>query len=168
MWTIFRAEVAHFKTQHVAYRKTGLEWEILGDLGLRLHHKEEAKEAYQRCLDSHRYSQKPWVKLMEMYADEGDIQRSIQTAIRVAAYQYAEYTEMTVCMAELVFSSDTEGACLQFPTQIARSFFKLGQIHGHAKISFTLLSMGLPDPILKIMDSYLQYGKVFKIEGYDF
>ncbi|KAF5383145.1 hypothetical protein D9615_005017 [Tricholomella constricta] len=141
VWTIFRAEVAHFKTQHVAYRKTGLEWEILGDLGLRLHHKEEAKEAYQRCLDSPRYSAKPWLKLMETYADEGDIQRSIQTAIRVAAYQYAEYTEMT------------------FPTQIARSFFKLGQIHGHAKISFTLISMGLPDPILKIMDSYLQYGK---------
>ena len=168
MWTIFRAEVAHFKTQHVAYRKTGLEWEILGDLGLRLHHKEEAKEAYQRCLDSPRYSQKPWVKLMEMYADEGDIQRSIQTAIRVAAYQYAEYTEMTVCMVELDLLFDTKGTCPQFPTQIARSFFKLGQIHGHAKISFTLLSMGLPEPILKIMDSYLQYGKVFKIEGYDF
>jgi hypothetical protein len=96
VWTIFRAEVAHFKTQHVAYRKTGLEWEILADLGLRLHHKEEAKEAYQRCLESPRYSAKPWIKLMEMYADEGDIQRSIQTAIRVAAYQYAEYTEMTV------------------------------------------------------------------------
>lgn len=96
VWTIFRAEVAHFKTQHVAYRKTGLEWEILGDLGLRLHHKEEAKEAYQRCLDTSRYSQKPWAKLMEMYADEGDIQRCVQTAIRVAAYQYADYTEMTV------------------------------------------------------------------------
>ncbi|KAG6853381.1 hypothetical protein C0991_004842 [Blastosporella zonata] len=150
VWTIFRAEVAHFKTQHVAYRKTGMEWEILGDLGLRLHHKEEAKEAYQRCLDSPRYSVKPWLKLMEMYAEEGDIQRSIQTAIRVAAYQYADYTEMT------------------FPTQIARAIFKLGQIHGHDKISFTLKSMGLPDPIFKIMDSYLQYGKAFKVEGSDF
>ncbi|KAJ7484370.1 Chs5p-Arf1p-binding proteins-domain-containing protein [Mycena latifolia] len=150
VWTIFRAEVAHFKTQHVAYRKTGLEWEILGDLGMRLHHKEEAKEAYQRCLDTPRYSVKPWSKLMEMYADEGDIQRSIQTAIRVAAYQYAEYTEMT------------------FPTQIAQCFFKLGHVHGHAKISYTLLSMGLPEPILKIMDSYLQYGKTFKVEGYDY
>lgn len=98
VWTIFRAEVAHFKTQHVAYRKTGLEWEILGDLGLRLHHREEAKEAYQRCLDSPRYSAKPWSKLMQMYAEEGDIQRTIQTAIRVASYQYAEYTEMTVCI----------------------------------------------------------------------
>ncbi|OAX33542.1 chaps-domain-containing protein, partial [Rhizopogon vinicolor AM-OR11-026] len=150
VWTIFRAEVAHFKTQHVAYRKTGLEWEILGDLGMRLHHKEEAKEAFQRCLDTARYSQKPWAKLLEMYAEEGDITRTIQAAIRVAAYQYADYTEMT------------------YPTLIARCFFKLGQIHGHAKISFTLLSMGLPDPILKIMDSYLQYGKTFKVEGYDF
>ncbi|KAF5389777.1 hypothetical protein D9757_006011 [Collybiopsis confluens] len=117
VWTIFRAEVAHFKTQHVAYRKTGLEWEILGDLGTRLHHKEEAKEAYQRCLDTPRYSQKPWAKLMDVYAEEGDIQRGIQTAIRVASYQWADYTEMT------------------YPTQIARAFFKLGQIHGHAKIS---------------------------------
>ncbi|KIY45052.1 chaps-domain-containing protein [Fistulina hepatica ATCC 64428] len=150
VWTIFRAEVAHFKTQHVAYKKTGYEWEILGELGLRLHHKEEAKEAFQRCLDTPRYSQKPWVRLMEMYADEGDIQRCIQTAIRVAAYQHADYTEMT------------------YPTLIARSFFKLGQIHGHAKISFTLLSMGLPDQILKTMDSYLHYGKVFRVEGYDF
>ncbi|KAL0579640.1 bud site selection protein [Marasmius crinis-equi] len=150
VWTIFRAEVAHFKTQHVAYRKTGLEWEILGDLGLRLHHKEEAKEAFQRCLDTTRYSQKPWAKLMEMYAEEGDIQRCIQTAIRVAAYQWADYTEMT------------------YPTLIARAFFKLGKIHGHAKISYTLISMGLPESILKIMDSYLQYGKVFKVEGWDF
>ncbi|TFK41420.1 chaps family protein [Crucibulum laeve] len=150
VWTIFRAEVAHFKTQHVAYRKTGLEWEILGDLGIRLHHKEEAKEAFQRCLDTPRFSQKPWLKLMEMYSEEGDIPRTIQTAIRVAAYQYAEYTEMT------------------YPTQIARAFFKLGQVNGHQKISFTLLSMGLPDPILKIMDGYLQYGKTFKVEGYEY
>jgi hypothetical protein len=108
VWTIFRAEVAHFKTQHVAYRKTGLEWEILGDLGMRLHHKEEAKEAYQRCLDTPRYSVKPWSKLMEMYADEGDIQRSIQTAIRVAAYQYAEYTEMTVRFSSESITQDTQ------------------------------------------------------------
>nr|VWO95775.1 Tubulin beta chain (Beta-tubulin) [Ganoderma boninense] len=150
VWTIFRAEVAHFKTQHVAYRKTGLEWEILGDLGIRLHHKEEAKEAYQRCLDTPRYSSKPWSKLLDMYAEEGDIQRSLQVGVRVAAYQWGEYAEMT------------------YPTQIARCFFKLGQIHGHAKIQWSLLSMGLPEPVMKIMESYLVYGRTFKVEGYDF
>ena len=57
---------------------------------------------------------------------------------------------------------------LQYPTQIARCLFKLGQIHGHAKITYTLLSMGLPDNIAKIMESYLNYGKTFKVEGYGF
>ena len=96
IWTIFRAEVAHFKTQHVAYRKTSLEWEILGELGARLHHREEAKECFQRCLEGTRYSVKPWMKLMEMYAEEGDLTRSLQTAIRVAAYQHNEYAELAV------------------------------------------------------------------------
>ncbi|KAF8480419.1 Chs5p-Arf1p-binding proteins-domain-containing protein [Russula ochroleuca] len=150
VWTIFRAEIAHFKTQHVAYRKTGLEWEILGDLGLRLHHKEEAKEAYQRALDTPRYSIKPWAKLLDMYADEGDLTRTLQVAIRVAAYQNGEYSE------------------LAYPTQIARWLFKLEQVHGHAKIWNTLLSMGLPEPILHIMQEYLQYGQRFKVEGSDF
>jgi len=81
----------------VAYRKSGLEWEILGDLGLRLHHKEDAKEAFQRALDTPRYSIKPWAKLLEMYAEEGDLTRTLQVSIRVAAYQYGEYCELAVC-----------------------------------------------------------------------
>lgn len=87
MWTIFRAEVAHFKTQHVAYRKSGSEWEILGDLGLRLHHKEEAKEAYQRSLDA-KFSFRAWSKLLEMYSEEGDLLRALQAAVRLTAYNH--------------------------------------------------------------------------------
>ncbi len=128
MWTIFRAEVAHFKTQHVAYRKTGLEWEILGDLGVRLHHKEEAKEAYQRCLDTPRYSYKPWSKILDMYAEEGDIQRSLQAAVRVAAYQWGEYAEMTVCLVSILrrmsFIKSSDSILLRSPvvsSSLARS-----------------------------------------------
>lgn len=71
----------------MAYRKTGAEWEILGDLGVRLHHKEDAKEAYQRCLDS-KFSVRAWTKLLEIYAEEGDLQRTLQAAIRLTAYQH--------------------------------------------------------------------------------
>ncbi|KDQ10467.1 hypothetical protein BOTBODRAFT_36171 [Botryobasidium botryosum FD-172 SS1] len=149
IWTIFRAEVAHFKTQHVAYRKTGTEWEILGDLGMRLHHKEEAKEAYQRCLDA-KFSAKAWLKLLEIYADEGDLQKSLNAAIRLTTYQHRWYAEAS------------------YPTAIAHHLYRIGQMHGHAKISYTLLSMGLPEGILNIMQGYLQYGKQFKVEGHDF
>ena len=77
--------MAHFKTQHLAYRKNSSEWEILGELGLRLHHKEEAKDAFQRCLDG-KFSAKAWLRLLEMYAEEGDLSRLLQTAVRVAVY----------------------------------------------------------------------------------
>jgi hypothetical protein len=155
----------------VAYRKTGLEWEILGDLGLRLHHKEEGKEAFQRSLDTPRYSIKPWAKLLEIYADEGDLTRTLQVAIRVAAYQNGEYAELAVCSHHDVISGVRAKRAIwasQYPTQIARLLFKLEQVHGHAKIWNTMLSMGLPEPILHVMQRYLQYGQRFKVEGSDF
>jgi hypothetical protein len=88
--------VAHFKTQRVAYKKTGTEWEILGDLGARLHHKEDAKEAYTRCLEQ-KFSAKAWMRLLEIYADEGDLQRGLNAAFRIACYQWRWYMESTVC-----------------------------------------------------------------------
>ncbi|KZT51179.1 chaps-domain-containing protein [Calocera cornea HHB12733] len=148
IWTIFRAEVAHFKTQHVAYRKTGTEWEILGDLGLRLHHKEEAKEAYQRCLDA-KFSARAWSKLLEMYAEEGELQKSLNAAIRLSAFQQRWYMEMA------------------YPTDVARWLYKLSSQYGMAKLANTLISMGLPEGIFGIMQGYLQYGDVFRVEGYD-
>jgi hypothetical protein len=35
--------------------------------------------------------------LLEMYPEEGDLTRPLQVSIRVAAYQYGEYCELTVC-----------------------------------------------------------------------
>jgi uncharacterized protein HemY len=63
------------------------QWEILGELALRLHHKEEAKDAFQRCLDA-KFSAKAMLKLLEMYATEGDLQRSLGVAIRLTTYHH--------------------------------------------------------------------------------
>jgi len=90
----------------MSYRKTGTEvcrhdsthsltlvsradnqWEILGDLALRLQHKEEAKDAFQRCLDS-KFSAKALLKLLEMYSAEGDLQRTLNIAIRLTTYHH--------------------------------------------------------------------------------
>lgn len=57
---------------------------------------------------------------------------------------------------------------LQYPTAVAHHLYKLGQVHGHGKISYTLMSMGLPESIQKIMEGYLRYGRAFKLEGRDF
>lgn len=55
-----------------------------------------------------------------------------------------------------------------FPTAVANHIFKLGQLHGHGKIEYSLKSLSLPEPIQKGMDGYLRYGKLFKVEGSDF
>jgi len=129
VYTIWRAEVAHFKAQHLPYRKTGTEWEILGELAQRLHHKEEAKDAFQRALDA-KFSAKAWLKLLEFYADEGDVQRALNAAIRLSVYQHRWYMEAA------------------YPTAVAHQLFKLIRRDGLAKISYSLVSVRPHPPLV--------------------
>ncbi|ORX38429.1 Chs5p-Arf1p-binding proteins-domain-containing protein [Kockovaella imperatae] len=149
VYTIWRAEISHFKTQHRSYRKTGTEWEILGELALRLHHKEEAKEAFQRCLET-KFSAKALIKLLEMYAREGDLQRTLNVAIRLTTYHHRWYNEAA------------------YPSAVAHYLYQLGQIHGLAKVQYTLLSMNLPPGIFEIMKGYVDYATEMQVEGYNF
>jgi hypothetical protein len=119
VYTVWRSEVSHFKAHQLPYRKTGAEWEILGDLASRLHHKviafrfikcvscfadvitkmhvkkEEAKEAYQRCLE-YKFSPKAWLKLLEYYAGEGDVQRTLTAVVKLTIYHERWYHEIIV------------------------------------------------------------------------
>ncbi|KPV77873.1 uncharacterized protein RHOBADRAFT_34088 [Rhodotorula graminis WP1] len=150
VYTIWRAEVAHFKAQHLPYRKTGTEWEILGELAQRLHHQEEAKDAFQRALDA-KFSAKAWLKLLEFYADEGDVQRALNAAIRLSVYQHRWYMEAA------------------YPTAVAHQLFKLIRRDGLAKISYSLVSMNVPQAILKkVAQPYFQYAQTFRVDGSDF
>ena len=99
-----------------------VQWEILGELALRLHHKEEAKDAFQRCLDA-KFSAKALLKLLEMYASGEDLQRTLNAAIRLTTYHHRWYMDSA------------------YPSMVAHHLFKLGLIHGHAKIQYTLMSM---------------------------
>jgi hypothetical protein len=112
----------------MSYKKTGTEWEILGELALRLHHKEEAKDAFQRCLDQ-KFSARALLPLLEMYAADADLSRTLNAAIRLTAYHYRWYMESA------------------YPSAIAHAIYTLGKVHGLSKIKNTLLSMNLPEGI---------------------
>ncbi|CEP08396.1 hypothetical protein [Parasitella parasitica] len=79
IYTFWRTEAAHYRAQQMPYRKTGTEWELLGDLALRLWHENEAREAYEQCLD-HKFSAKAWMKLLEIYVVESNVQRALLAA----------------------------------------------------------------------------------------
>lgn len=146
VYTIWRAELAHYRTQNLPYRKTGTEWEILGELALRLHHKEEAKDAFQRCIEA-KFSAKAYLRLLEFYADARDVQRSLWMALRLTAYHHRWYMEGS------------------FPGAVAANLLKLIASEGLQKVSYTLVSMNPPQPVLKLMQNYFAFAQMFKVEG---
>ncbi|PWN22373.1 chaps-domain-containing protein [Microstroma glucosiphilum] len=148
VYTIWRAELAHYKTQGLPYRKTGTEWEILGELALRLHHKEEAKDAFQRCIEA-KFSAKGYLRLLESYVEARDVQRSLWMSLRLTAYNHRWYTEGS------------------YPGAVATNLFKLIRTEGLAKVSYTLVSMSPPNSILKLMQNHFAYAQTFKIPGHD-
>lgn len=125
MYTIWRSEITHFKSQHLPYNKTPTEWEILGDLAARLHHREEAKDAYQRCLEK-KFSAKAWGRLLEYYVEEGDVQRALNAIIRLQTFQHRWYQEMA------------------YPTTVAKMLYTLMQREGVSKLSYSLVSSESP------------------------
>ncbi|CAO3661422.1 unnamed protein product [Umbelopsis vinacea] len=149
VYTFWRTEAAHFRAQHMPYRKTGTEWEILGDLALRLWHENEAKEAFEQCLD-HKFSAKAWMRLLEIYAKEGNVQKALLAAVKLTVYHERWYHEIV------------------YPTDIACNLNKLIRMEGLSKMQNMLTSMNLPKPVQRLMTRYFDYGELFQVEGYEF
>ncbi|KAI7891981.1 Chs5p-Arf1p-binding proteins-domain-containing protein [Mucor mucedo] len=148
IYTFWRTESAHYRAQKIAYRKTGTEWELLGDLGLRLWHENEAKEAYEFCLD-YKFSAKAWMRLLEIYAKEGNTQKALLAAVKLTVYHERWYHEIV------------------YPTEISCNLNSLIRKAGLSKMQNILTSMNLPKPVQKLMTRYFDYGELFKVEGYE-
>ncbi|KAI9301442.1 Chs5p-Arf1p-binding proteins-domain-containing protein [Cunninghamella echinulata] len=149
IYTFWRTEAAHYRAQQMQYRKTGTEWELLGDLALRLWHENEAKEAYEQCLD-HKFSAKAWIRLLEIYAKEGNIERALLAAVKLTVYHERWYHEIV------------------YPTEIACNLNKLIGKEGLSNMQIVLTSMNLPQAVQKLMRRYFDYVELFKVEGYEF
>ncbi|CAO3701520.1 unnamed protein product [Rhizopus stolonifer] len=149
IYTFWKTEAAHYRAQLMPYRKTGAEWELLGDLALRLWHEEDAKEAYQQCLD-HKFSAKSWMKLLEIYVSESNVQRALLAAVKLTVYHERWYHEIV------------------YPSEIARSLNVLVRREGLSKMQNILTSMNLPRSVQLLMARYFNYAELFKVEGSEF
>ena len=93
IYTIWRTEMAQYRQQQLAYKKSAAEWEILGELAERLHHFQEAIEAYQQCLNI-RFSPKAMKGILKLYEKEGDTRGMVGALIRLITWQYRWYSEV--------------------------------------------------------------------------
>ena len=96
IYTIWRTESSQYKQQQLAYKKTAEEWEILGALAERLHHTEEAVEAWQSCLGM-KFSPKAMRGLLKKYERTGDLRGIVGALIRLVAWQFRWYSEVSLC-----------------------------------------------------------------------
>ncbi|KAL9554924.1 hypothetical protein PS6_003165 [Mucor atramentarius] len=149
IYTFWRTEAAHYRAQQMPYRKTGTEWELLGDLALRLWHENEAREAYEQCLD-HKFSAKAWMKLLEIYVTESNVQRALLAAVKLTVYHERWYHEIV------------------YPSEIARNLNVVIRREGLSKMQNMLTSMNLPRPVQQLMTQYFDFAELFKVEGYEF
>lgn len=91
VYTIWRAELAHFSSHEVPYRKSCLEHEILADLALRLHHPAEAMQSFRAALGE-RFSRKAWRAIVSQYPDL-DMTQALEGVVRLIVYAHRWYEE---------------------------------------------------------------------------
>ena len=100
IYTIWRTDMARAQSESSDYRKSAEEWEILGELAERLHHFPEAVEAYQACLRL-RFSPKAMKGVLKMYENQGRSAEVLQAMLRLIAWQYRWYSEVSSSLPAL-------------------------------------------------------------------
>jgi hypothetical protein len=154
--------MTQFKAQHIPYKRTSTEWEILGDLALRLHKREEVRSV--AVFD-----------LAYCSAGQGRIPAGVRYPVlgqgvdRAAVHvcggarrwpvlecghspervQPAVVPRISCACGSTCFA--LAESCRQYPSEVGHQLFKLMQQEGVSKVSYSLVSMRLPDSILKMM-----------------
>jgi tetratricopeptide (TPR) repeat protein len=108
----------------VTHRKNGAEWEIYGNIAVRLGHQEDAVEAYRQCLDQ-MLSTSALIAMIRIYAKQGDILNCLQLVNR-----------MVSCL-DRVFAEET------YPSPIASSLFTVIRKNGLTKVQNALVAMNI-------------------------
>ncbi|KAK1140102.1 bud site selection protein [Aspergillus melleus] len=146
IYTIWRTEMAQFRQQSIEYKKSATEWEILGELAERLHHFDEAIEAYQQCL-AIRFSPKAMRGLLKLYEKRNDTRGMLGALIRLIAWQYRWYSEFSPNLLYLIR--------------------KLIEDEGAVKVRSIVQATNLPQPVLDLTHQYCQLCATFRSSGSD-
>ncbi|KAL5365987.1 Chs5p-Arf1p-binding proteins-domain-containing protein [Aspergillus floccosus] len=146
IYTIWRTEMAQYRQQAIEYKKSATEWEILGELAERLHHFDEAIEAYQHCLLI-RFSPKAMRGILKMHENRNDTRQMLSSLIRLIAWQYRWYSE--------------------FSPELLYLIRKLIEEEGAVKVRSIVQATNLPQPVLDLTHQYCQLCAQFRSSGSD-
>ncbi|KAF1920886.1 Chs5p-Arf1p-binding proteins-domain-containing protein [Ampelomyces quisqualis] len=149
VYTIWRTEMAQYRQQQLLYKKSAEEWEILGELAERLHHEEEALEAYEGCLQI-RFSPKAMRGVLKygfVGEDRGKTRDVCAALIRLVTWQYRWYSE--------------------FSPSLLYTIRKLIEEEGAVKIRSIIQGTSLPQHVLDLTHQYAALCAAFRSSGSD-
>ncbi|RKP22174.1 chaps-domain-containing protein [Rozella allomycis CSF55] len=149
VYTIWKAEAQHYKMQNTDYRRSQAEWEILGDLALRLDRIDDAKEAYHNSLELSS-SMHSWTQLVEIYTNENKISHALNAAAQLAVH-YEKIYQLNM-----------------FPNLIGKCIFTLIRANGLLKVKATLSSATFTKHQLELLLPFIKSAEDMKINGFDY
>ncbi|KAF3939078.1 hypothetical protein ABW19_dt0209132 [Dactylella cylindrospora] len=97
VYTIWRGEIQKQKMKNLPVEKSASDWEIHGELAERLHHTDEAIEAYRNCLNI-RFSSKAFRGLLAAQEKARDARGALNSIIRLTAWNYRWYSEVRILL----------------------------------------------------------------------
>lgn len=103
VYTMWQAESLHFQAQQMEYKKTTLEWEILGSIAFRLKHFKEGSVAFANAL-SGRFSAKSQLELLRYYVMERSKLLTKNSTNQSSAFIHS-YTKMMNQLNEKILES---------------------------------------------------------------
>ncbi|KAH7380117.1 Chs5p-Arf1p-binding proteins-domain-containing protein [Pyrenochaeta sp. MPI-SDFR-AT-0127] len=146
VYTIWRTEMAQYRQQQLLYKKSAEEWEILGELAERLHHNEEAVEAYENCLQI-KFSPKAMRGVLKLGEERRNTRDVTAALIRLVTWQYRWYSE--------------------FSPSLLYTIRKLIEEEGAVKIRSIIQGTSLPQHVLDLTHQYAALCAAFRSSGSD-
>uniref|UniRef100_A0A060T5A7 ARAD1B09350p n=1 Tax=Blastobotrys adeninivorans TaxID=409370 RepID=A0A060T5A7_BLAAD len=155
VYTVWRAEHVHYQSQQLEYKKSALEWEILGMVALRLHHKEEAAEAFLESLKV-RFSHRVLWKLLDFYLEKGlqhnksnsaATQATVETIVKLVAWNHRWYCE--------------------YSPKLYHALRTIVASEGLVKVKSSVEAVYNRQGVLELMEDMFQQLQRFNAEGYE-
>jgi hypothetical protein len=145
-YTVWRTQMAQYRAQQMQYKKSAEEWEILGSLAERLHHIDEAVEAYRACL-SLRFSPKALSGILRVFEQTKSTRESVASVIRLVTWQYRWYSE--------------------FSPELLHTIRTLIEDEGAVKVRSIIQATNLPQNVLDLTHHYAILCANFRSSGTD-
>ncbi|KAK9431227.1 Chs5p-Arf1p-binding proteins-domain-containing protein [Lipomyces doorenjongii] len=146
VYTLWRAEFAHFKSQQLPYNKSLRELEILGALAMRLKHTEEAAEAFSQSMNI-RFSARALKGLLDIYTARNEPINILHATVKLTSYDHRWYKE--------------------FSPSLIVSIKRLVREEGSQKLRNMIHGSDYSTSVIELMDGYFEMAKQFKWPGYE-